>query len=196
MRSRAASASRWRGPSARLIVIVGDGSYLMLNSEIATSRDARQEARSSSCSTTAATAASTGCSRRCGGAPFNNLFADCVQGPDGAPPIDFAAHARGTGRARENVERRSAELEAALSGRARAESHVRDRDRDRSRTGRQTRGPWWDVAVPEVSGGECARTRAFESTETATRLDGHRHSAFRNDDNKFTRREPAVTRSH
>ena len=44
-RSPAASASRWRSPTAKSIVMVGDGSYLMLNSEIATSVMLGHEAR-------------------------------------------------------------------------------------------------------------------------------------------------------
>ena len=51
-------------PDREVVVMVGDGSYLMLNSEIATSVMLGHEARRSSCSTTAASAASTGCSRR------------------------------------------------------------------------------------------------------------------------------------
>ena len=49
-------------PEREVIVLVGDGSYLMLNSEIATSVDARHEADDRACWTTAASAASTGCS--------------------------------------------------------------------------------------------------------------------------------------
>ncbi len=99
-------------PDREVIVMVGDGSYLMLNSEIATSvmlgmkliivvLDNR----------------GYGCINRlqqaCGGAPFNNLFDDCVQGADGAPRIDFAAHAASLGALAENV-KTIPELEAAL----------------------------------------------------------------------------------
>jgi 3D-(3,5/4)-trihydroxycyclohexane-1,2-dione acylhydrolase (decyclizing) len=104
-------------PDREVIVMVGDGSYLMLNSEIATSvmlgmklvivvLDNR----------------GYGCINRlqqaCGGEPFNNLFDDCVQGPDCAPRIDFAAHAASLGALAENVTT-IAELEAAMA-RARA----------------------------------------------------------------------------
>src|SRR5882672_10141087 len=83
-------------PEREVIVIVGDGSYLMMNSEIATSvmlglklvivlLDNR----------------GYGCIHRlqqaCGGAPFNNLFDNCVQSAEGAPRIDFVAHAMSLG---------------------------------------------------------------------------------------------------
>ena len=83
-------------PEREVVVLVGDGSYLMLNSEIATSvmlgvkllivvLDNR----------------GYGCIHRlqlaCGVPGFNNLFDDCIQAPGGAPAIDFAAHARSLG---------------------------------------------------------------------------------------------------
>jgi 3D-(3,5/4)-trihydroxycyclohexane-1,2-dione acylhydrolase (decyclizing) len=86
----------------------------------------------------------------CGGAPFNNLLADCEQREQGVPRIDFAAHAASLGARAENVDG-LAQLEAAL---------VRARQADRTsviciRTdpARTTEdgGAWWEVAVPEVS---------------------------------------------
>ncbi len=67
-----------------MIVIVGDGSYLMLNSEIATSVMLGKKLI-----IVVLDNRGYGCINRlqqaCGGAPFNNLFDDCVQGRDGAP---------------------------------------------------------------------------------------------------------------
>ena len=107
--------------------MVGDGSYLMLNSEIATSVMLGHKLV-----VVVLDNRGFGCINRlqqaCGGAPFNNLLADCVQGPHGAPAIDFAAHAAALGARAENV-RTIAELEAALGARARGRSHVRDRHR-------------------------------------------------------------------
>jgi 3D-(3,5/4)-trihydroxycyclohexane-1,2-dione acylhydrolase (decyclizing) len=86
----------------------------------------------------------------CGGEPFNNLFDDCVQGPDGAPRIDFAAHAASMGATAENV-KTIPELEAAMA-RARAASRTYlvcvETDPDRTTV---EGGCWWEVAVPEVS---------------------------------------------
>ncbi|HEU4384236.1 MAG TPA: 3D-(3,5/4)-trihydroxycyclohexane-1,2-dione acylhydrolase (decyclizing) [Anaeromyxobacteraceae bacterium] len=151
-------------PEREVVVMVGDGSYLMLNSEIATSvmlgrkiivvvEDNR----------------GFGCINRlqqaCGGEPFNNLFADCLQGPAGAPRIDFALHARSLGALAENV-KTIPELEAAL-GRARAADRttVICIETDPGRT-TEDGGCWWEVAVPEVSESEKVR-RAREDYEKA-----------------------------
>ena len=136
-------------PDREVVVMVGDGSYLMLNAEIATSvmlghrlvivvLDNR----------------GYGCINRLqqavGGAPFNNLFDDCVQGPAGAPQIDFAANARSLGALAENV-RTIAELEAALKrARAADRTYVVCIETDPARTTAEG-GHWWEVAVPAVS---------------------------------------------
>ena len=129
-------------PARDVIVMVGDGSYLMLNSEIATSvmlglkltiivLDNR----------------GFGCinrlQRSVGGAPFNNLIAD-------APPIDFAAHAASLGAISEKVADVGG-LERAM-GRASASERtyvvVIDTDPE---TSTAAGGAWWDVPVAEVS---------------------------------------------
>ncbi|GAB3246461.1 3D-(3,5/4)-trihydroxycyclohexane-1,2-dione acylhydrolase (decyclizing) [Chitinimonas naiadis] len=136
-------------PGREVIVLVGDGSYLMMNSELATSvmlglklivvlLDNR----------------GYGCINRlqqaCGGEPFNNLLADCLQGPDGHTEIDFAMHARALGAHGEHVHS-IAELEAALDrARAASKSSLICIDTDPARTTEQG-GCWWEVAVPEVS---------------------------------------------
>ena len=55
----------------------------------------------------------------CGGAPFNNLFDDCIAGTDGAAAHRFRRACASPRRARRERRRRSPELEAALA-RARA----------------------------------------------------------------------------
>ena len=142
-------------PEREVIVVVGDGSYLMLNSELATSvmlghkiilvvLDNR----------------GYGCINRLqqatGSAPFNNLLENCVAIDEGAPKIDFAGHARALGATSESVTGIS-ELEAAL-GRARAskKSYVIALDTDPFMT--SAGGCWWDVAVPEVSPREQVNT--------------------------------------
>jgi len=142
-------------PDREVVVIVGDGSYLMLNSEIATSvmLGAKlvvvvQDNRGYGCINRLQQA--------CGGAPFNNLFADCVQGPQGAPAIDFAAHAAALGARAENV-KTIPELEAALArARASDRTYVIAIPTDPSRT-TDNGGWWWEVAVPEVSEREAVR---------------------------------------
>jgi 3D-(3,5/4)-trihydroxycyclohexane-1,2-dione acylhydrolase (decyclizing) len=134
-------------PDKEVVIMIGDGSYLMLNSEIATSvmlglkltivlLDNR----------------GYGCINRLqmatGGANFNNLLRDSRH--EILPDIDFVAHAKSLGA---NAEKAAsiADLEAALD-RARKSDRTTivliDTDPLIS-TGEG--GHWWDVAVPEVS---------------------------------------------
>jgi len=136
-------------PDREVIVMVGDGSYLMMNSEIATS-----VMLGAKLIIVVLDNRGYGCINRlqqaCGGAPFNNLFDDCAQGPLGAPRIDFAAHARSLGAQAEHVAN-VAELEAALQrARASSRTYVVSIDTDPARTTEEG-GWWWEVAVPEVS---------------------------------------------
>ncbi|CAB3642365.1 3D-(3,5/4)-trihydroxycyclohexane-1,2-dione acylhydrolase (decyclizing) [Paraburkholderia rhynchosiae] len=136
-------------PEREVIVMVGDGSYLMMNSEIATS-----VMLGAKLIIVVLDNRGYGCINRlqqaCGGAPFNNLLEDCMQGPLGAPQIDFAAHARSLGAQAEHVAN-VAELEAALQrARAADRTYVISIDTDPART-TSDGGWWWEVAVPEVS---------------------------------------------
>ena len=104
-------------PDREVVVMVGDGSYLMLNSEIATS-----VMLGTKLVIVVLDNRGYGCINRLqqavGGAPFNNLFDDCVQGPRRRAAIDFAAQRASLGALAENV-KTIPELEAALE-RARA----------------------------------------------------------------------------
>jgi 3D-(3,5/4)-trihydroxycyclohexane-1,2-dione acylhydrolase (decyclizing) len=142
-------------PDREIIVMVGDGSYLMLNNEIATSvmldkkliivlLDNR----------------GYGCINRlqqsCGGKPFNNMLVDCLQFGEGAPNIDFAANAASLGALSEKVAN-IAELEAALQrARAANRTYLICIDTDDTRTTKEG-GWWWEVAVPEESPSESVR---------------------------------------
>ena len=132
-------------PDREVFVMVGDGSYLMLNSEIATSVKMNKKLV-----VILLDNHGFGCIHRlqqaCGGAPFNNLL-----NVDGLPPtIDFTGHARSLGAAAEQV-KSIADLEAAL---------VRARTADRTTvivietdplSTTTAGGAWWDVPVAEVS---------------------------------------------
>jgi 3D-(3,5/4)-trihydroxycyclohexane-1,2-dione acylhydrolase (decyclizing) len=132
-------------PQREVVVMVGDGSYLMMNSEIATS-----VALGAKLIIVVLDNRGFGCINRLqqatGGASFNNLFGDALA----MPRVDFAAHAASLGAYAEKVGS-LAELPAALD-RARASPItavvVLDTDPVVS-TGEG--GAWWDVAVPEVS---------------------------------------------
>lgn len=136
-------------PDREVIVMVGDGSYLMMNSEIATS-----VMLGAKLIIVVLDNRGYGCINRlqqaCGSAPFNNMIVDCVQGPLGAPHIDFAAHAASLGARAEHVAS-LAELEPALErARGSERTYVICIDTDPARTTAEG-GCWWEVAVPEVS---------------------------------------------
>ena len=127
--------------------MVGDGSYLMLNSELATSVMLGQKI-----TVVLLDNRGFGCINRLqqgtGGRPFNNLLADTRH--ETLPDIDFAMHARSLGAGAEKVSG-IAELEAALErAAASATSYVVVIDTDPAISTEQG-GHWWDVAVPEVS---------------------------------------------
>jgi len=159
-------------PDREVIVMVGDGSYLMMNSEIATSvmLDAKLvivvlDNRGYGCINRLQQAT--------GGAPFNNLLDDCVQGRHGAPRIDFAAHARSLGAIAEHVAD-IAGLESALErARAADRTYLVCIDTDPART-TDDGGAWWEVAVPEVSTRTAVRdARSAYETAIAGRKAGN-----------------------
>jgi 3D-(3,5/4)-trihydroxycyclohexane-1,2-dione acylhydrolase (decyclizing) len=134
-------------PGRDVHVMLGDGSYLMLNSELATSvMLARKlivtvlDNRGFACIGRLQKAS--------GGAAFNNLWVD--SNFETAAAIDFAAHAASMGAIAEQVSG-IAELERAL---ARAKlsdrTHVIVIQTDPEKT-TDAGGAWWDVAIPEVS---------------------------------------------
>jgi 3D-(3,5/4)-trihydroxycyclohexane-1,2-dione acylhydrolase (decyclizing) len=138
-------------PAREVLVLVGDGSYLMLNSEIASSVALGQKLV-----IVLLDNRGFGCINRlqqsCGGEPYNNLL-------DSAPPVDFVAHARALG-ARAQAAASAEELEAALR-----EAFAADRtsviviETDPAKA-TAAGGAWWDVPVAAVSGSETVR-RAF-----------------------------------
>ena len=134
-------------PAREVIVMVGDGSYLMLNSELATSVMLGMKI-----TVVLLDNRGYGCINRLqqatGGRPFNNLLADTRHAS--LPAIDFAMHARSLGATAEKVSG-VAELERALARAvASPSSYVVVIDTDPVVT-TDAGGHWWDVAVPEVS---------------------------------------------
>jgi len=144
-------------PEREVIVMVGDGSYLMLNSEIATS--VRLNAR---LIIVLLDNGGFGCIERLqnatGNASFNNLR------PEGTPAPDLAAHARSLGALASRV-RSTAELESAIATARRADRSsviLIETDPAVSTT---AGGYWWDVPVPELS--ERAEIRAARAQYSA-----------------------------
>ncbi|HEV7612358.1 MAG TPA: 3D-(3,5/4)-trihydroxycyclohexane-1,2-dione acylhydrolase (decyclizing) [Steroidobacteraceae bacterium] len=134
-------------PHRDVFVMVGDGSYLMLNSELATSVMLGHKLvvivlnnRGFACINRL--------QRSAGGAAFNTLWEDS---PEAAPPeIDFAAHAASLGATGERVESIEALEEALRAARKLERSHVIVIDTDPLVT-TEAGGAWWDVAIAEVS---------------------------------------------
>ena len=134
-------------PDQDVIVMLGDGSYMMMNSEIATSVMLGKKL-----TIVVLDNRGFGCINRLqmatGGANFNNLFHDTLH--EVMPEIDFAAHAASMGA----VARKAAsiaELERALKQAEKDErTSVIVIDTD-PLISTDAGGHWWDVAVPEVS---------------------------------------------
>lgn len=136
-------------PDREVIVVVGDGSYLMLNNELATSVMLGHKIIVV-VTDNFGYACITRLQKACGGAPFNNMYEDCLQGPNGMPTIDFAANARSLGAKAETV-KSVAELEEAMK-RARASdtSYLISIVIDGPQCTPEG-GSWWEVGIPEVS---------------------------------------------
>ena len=151
-------------PGGEVFVMVGDGSYLMMNSELQTSIRMRQKLI-----VTVLDNHGFGCierlQRACGGELFNNI----VPGEDW---VDFVGHARALG-ARAIAVTGIAALEAALAearGADRTTVIVIQTDPYRST---ELGGAWWDVAVPEISSGpEAGQARAAYEDAVAARERG------------------------
>jgi len=134
-------------PLRDVYVLVGDGSYLMLNSELTTSVALGYPLvvvvlnnRGFACINRL--------QRATGGAAFNTLWEDSTHTT--LPDVDFVAHAASLGAIAEKVASIDA-LEHALGHARHSErTHVIVIDTDPAIT-TAAGGAWWDVAIPEVS---------------------------------------------
>ncbi|MBT6135959.1 MAG: 3D-(3,5/4)-trihydroxycyclohexane-1,2-dione acylhydrolase (decyclizing) [Rhodospirillaceae bacterium] len=145
-------------PDRAVTVMVGDGSYLMMNSEIATS-----VMLGFKLTIVVLNNGGFGCidrlQRGTGGQSFNNLLSSTRH--ETLPELDFAAHAASLGATSEKVTG-IAELEAALDRARGAErTYVIVIDTDPT-LATEAGGHWWDVAIPEVSESEPVRTARSE----------------------------------
>ena len=134
-------------PHRDVYVLVGDGSYLMLNSELATS-----VALGYRLVVVVLNNRGFGCinrlQRATGGAAFNTLWEDSTHKT--LPDIDFVAHAASLGAIAEKADSIET-LEQALQRTRQSErTHVIVIDTDPAITTTEG-GAWWDVAIPEVS---------------------------------------------
>jgi 3D-(3,5/4)-trihydroxycyclohexane-1,2-dione acylhydrolase (decyclizing) len=147
-------------PDQEVIVMVGDGSYMMMNSEIATSVLLGKKLiivvldnRGYGCINRLQNASGT--------PSFNNMLDDCVPEGGSSSQIDFAMHARSMGAHAVHV-KNIIELKAAMV-KARKATTTQAIVIDTTHT-RVTAdgGCWWEVAIPEVS----ERTQVLDARKT------------------------------
>lgn len=136
-------------PEQEVIVLVGDGSYLMMNSELATAVMLGRKLI-----VVVLDNRGFGCierlQRSTGSAGFNNLLADCTQHGGVPPKVDFAAHARSLGVDGVAVDGVDALYAALVQARRSARTTVIAIETAAQKTTADG-GCWWDVAVPETS---------------------------------------------
>jgi 3D-(3,5/4)-trihydroxycyclohexane-1,2-dione acylhydrolase (decyclizing) len=134
-------------PHRDVYVLVGDGSYLMLNSELATSVTLGHRLvvvvvnnRGFACINRL--------QRGTGAAAFKTMWGESHD--THVPDIDFVAHAASLGAIAEKVGSIEALEQALRCARQSERTHVIVIDTDPEITTREG-GAWWDVAIPEVS---------------------------------------------
>jgi len=139
-------------PDREVFVVVGDGSYMMMNSELSTSVMLGKKII-----VIVLDNRGYGCINRLqngtGNMSFNNLLEDCESIEAGAPKIDFAAHAKSMGAESEFVNSIENLEQAITRAKAASNSYVISLDTDPYIT-TDNGNSWWDVAIPEVSNNE------------------------------------------
>ena len=157
-------------PDRHVVVMVGDGSYLMMNSEIATA-----VMLGLSLTIVVLDNRGFGCidrlQRSTGSPGFNNLLRDTVH--ERLPDIDFAAHAASLGASAVKIDD-LASLEEAVRGSRTSEGvsvFVIDTE---PAVSTEAGGHWWDVAVAEVSELDAvsAARDAYRRDRQKQRVDG------------------------
>lgn len=151
-------------PARDVVVLLGDGSWLMMNSELATSVMLGLKLI-----VVLLDNGGFGCidrlQRGTGGASFNNLLSTARH--QTLPAFDFAAQATGLGAIATTVTGTAA-LEAAIATARTAERTTVIVLKTDPSTGTDAGGHWWDVAVPEVS--TRAEVRAARAAADTARL--------------------------
>jgi 3D-(3,5/4)-trihydroxycyclohexane-1,2-dione acylhydrolase (decyclizing) len=151
-------------PDADVIVMLGDGSYLMMNSEIATS-----VAMGVKITIVLLDNRGFGCINRLqqatGSAPFNNLL------DDAAPNIDFVKHAESLGALAFKATSIAAFEQQLRAAKTNTQTTVIVIDTDPALS-TSDGGHWWDVAVPETSERETIRAAHAAYVAAKTKQQG------------------------
>lgn len=160
--------AKMAAPERDVVVMLGDGSWLMMNSEIATSVMLGLRL-----TVVLLDNGGYGCINRLqvasGGASFNNLLATARHAT--LPQFDFAAQARGLGAIGVTVAG-VAELEAALAAAKTADRTTVIVIATDPGPSTEAGGHWWDIGIPEVSTRPEVRTAraGYEAARAAQRL--------------------------
>ena len=137
-------------PEKEVVCFVGDGSYMMANSELATAVMRRVPF-----TVVLTDNRGYGCINRlqieCGGAEFNNMYKD--SNIEEMPELDFVGHARSMGAHAEKAADITELEKKIVEARTRTKPTVIVIDTD-AVPGTGAGGHWWDVAVPQVGGPE------------------------------------------
>ena len=142
-------------PDKETIVFIGDGSYLMMNSDIYSSVLSGKKLIIIVCDN-GGFAVINKLQNNTGNMPFNNLIADCNIAVEPFA-VDFAAHARAMGAETETVESIAALKEALPRARNAKRTYVISLKVD-AHEGWTTEGhAWWEIGTPEVSEREDVR---------------------------------------
>ncbi len=154
-------------PEREVLCFVGDGSYMMANSELATA-----VMRRIPFTVILTDNRGYGCINRlqmaCGGEQFNNLYKDC--NVEAQPEIDFVAHAGSMGAYAEKASDIADLEKRIIAARTRDRPTVIVIDTDPMRgPGEGGGGHWWDVAVPEVTRTEKGAQAFARYRETMSR---------------------------
>ncbi len=136
-------------PDREIVCFVGDGSYMMANSELATA-----VMRKVPFTVVLTDNRGFGCINRLqqatGGAPFNNLYEDCNIEQD--VHIDFVAHAGSMGaHAIKAKDIRDLEYQIGLARERDIPTVIVIETDPENGPGFGDAGQWWDVAVPQVA---------------------------------------------
>jgi 3D-(3,5/4)-trihydroxycyclohexane-1,2-dione acylhydrolase (decyclizing) len=136
-------------PQQEVIVMVGDGSYMMMNSELATSVLLGQKLI-----IVVLDNRGYGCIERLqlntGSPSFNNMLDDCIPEGGEASRIDFAMHGAAMGADAVHVKNVADLKTAMVKARAAKRTQVLVIDTTHTRITREG-GCWWEVGIPEVS---------------------------------------------
>lgn len=156
-------------PEREVICFVGDGSYMMANAELATAVMRRipftvvlTDNRGFGCINRLQTGT--------GGAPFNNLYVDCLI--EDQPQIDYVAHAASMGAHAVKAQSLSQLQDAIRDARGRGKPTVIVIDTTAAPgpgDGLSGAGHWWDVAVPEVGDHDSLRAAYARYIDNAAR---------------------------